>query len=366
MRLLITLLICATSALYAADKVVGGPYVVNPAARSATIGWVVETDGVKTGGAPDQLTRRIPVLRNEKISMTGLKAGETVYYEIPGAGPLEERTGRFKVPPTGPASFQFVVFGDTRTRDDLHRRIVQAISKTDPDFVIHTGDLVADGYDTAQWPVFFAIERDLLRKTVFFPVLGNHERNNARFHEFFAIQTPYYSFNWGSAHFVLLNSDLNNVSVSPAERERFWAEQMRWMEDDLQKNQKADFRMVVMHHPALTAYQEPSHMSKDTPGLVPLFEKYKVTAVFAGHDHNYQHHLKNGIHYIVTGGGGAPLAPVDQPIPGITVKVESVEHYTPIQINGNRAHIQAIALDGHLIETIDLISPTAMAPASRQ
>jgi hypothetical protein len=91
---------------------------------------------------------------------------------------------------------------------------------------------------------------------------------------------------------------------------------------------------------------------------VPLCEKYKVTAVFAGHDHNYQHHLKNGVHYIVTGGGGAPLAPVDDPIPGITLKVEKVEHFVTVRVNGNRAHIEAIALDGHLIETIDLDPPT--------
>src|ERR1035437_6450193 len=103
MRLLIPLLICATSALYAADKVVGGPYVVNPAARSATIGWVVETDGVKTGAAPDQLTRRIPVLRSEKTSMPGLRAGETVYYEIPGAAPADQRTRHLKTPPPRPA-----------------------------------------------------------------------------------------------------------------------------------------------------------------------------------------------------------------------------------------------------------------------
>src|ERR1019366_8226296 len=144
-------------------------------------------------------------------------------------------------------------------RDELHRKIIQAISKADPDFVVHTGDLVTDGYDTAQWPVFFDIERDLLRKTVFFPVLGNHERNNAWFYEFFAVHTPFYSFNWGSPHFVLLNSDVNNVWVTPAERERFWTEQPRWMEDALQKNKKADFRILVMHPPPLTAYQSPSH-----------------------------------------------------------------------------------------------------------
>jgi predicted phosphodiesterase len=354
MRLISVLLLCTATACFGGDKLVGGPYVVTPAARSATIGWVVETDSVKVGPAPGEVSRRIPVLRSEKISLTGLKAGETVHYEIPGDAPVAERSGHFKVAPTGPSSFHFVVFGDTRTRDDLHRRIVQAIAKTEPDFVLHTGDLVTDGYDTAQWPNFFDIERELLRKTVYFPVLGNHERNNARFHEFFDVKSPYYSFNWGSAHFALLDTDIANWSVSQAERERFWSDQVRWLEQDLQKAEKADFRFLVMHHPPMTAYQKEDHMSKETPGLVPLCEKYKVTALFAGHDHNYQHHIQNGVHYIITGGGGAPLAPVDNPIPGITQIVEKTEHYVTVSVEGNRATINAIALDGHLIETIEL------------
>jgi acid phosphatase type 7 len=354
MRHYSVLLLCAACLCSAADKVVGGPYAVSPTARAATIGWVVETDAVKVGKAPGEATRRLPVLRSEKVSMTGLKAGATVYYEIPGDGPVAERTGHFKVAPTGPADSHFVVFGDTRSRDDLHRRIVQEIVKTDPDFVLHTGDLVTDGYDTAQWPNFFDIERDLLKKALFFPVLGNHERNNARFHEFFDVKSPYYSFNWGNAHFALLDTDLANWSVSPAERERFWTEQVRWLEEDLKKADKADFRFLVMHHPPMTAYYEPSHMSKETPGLVPICEKYKVTALFAGHDHNYQHHLLNGIHYIVTGGGGAPLANVDTPISGITQKVEMIEHYVTVSIEGKQARIQAVALDGRKIDTIEI------------
>jgi predicted phosphodiesterase len=336
---------------WAADKIVGGPYVVNPAARSATIGWVVETGAVSAteAGKPP---RRIPVLRSEKISLTGLKAGETVTYEIPGDGPQAQRTGRFKVPPTGESNFQFVVFGDTRTRHDLHRRIVTEIVKTDPDFVLHTGDLVTDGYDTEQWPNFFDIEGKMLKNTVFFPVLGNHERNNARFHEFFDVKSPYYSFNWGTAHFALLDTDLANWSVSTTERERFWAEQLRWLEQDLQKAEKADFRFLIMHHPPMTAYNAANHISKETPALIPLCEKYKVTALFAGHDHNYQHHLLNGVHYIITGGGGAPLANVDSPIPGVTQKVEKVEHYVKVVVEGKKARMEAIALDGHLIESI--------------
>jgi hypothetical protein len=46
--------------------------------------------------------------------------------------------------------------------------------------------------------------------------------------------------------------------------------------------------------------------------------------------------------------------------------VESVEHYVPIEVEGNRAHIRAIALDGHVIETIELTAPEASAPAAKQ
>jgi hypothetical protein len=35
--------------------------------------------------------------------------------------------------------------------------------------------------------------------------------------------------------------------------------------------------------------------------------------VITGHDHNYQRYTKNGIQYVITGGGGAPLYPVADP-----------------------------------------------------
>jgi predicted phosphodiesterase len=364
LKLLFTVLCLAVSS-YGAERVVGGPYVVNPAPRAATIGWVVETSDVKVGAEVGKMDRTVPVLRGDKVSLTGLKPGTTVYYQA-FAG--EEGKGRFKTPPAGRASFKFVVFGDTRSRHELHRKVIAAIEKLDPDFVVHTGDLVNDGYDTSLWPTFFDIERELLRKTVFFPVLGNHERDNARFYEFFDVKLPYYSFNWGAAHFAMIDSDVPNVASGSGARERFWTEQTRWLEDDLARNQKADFRFVVMHHPAYTVnITKGGHVSQETQTLVPLFEKYKVAAVFAGHDHNYQHHLKNGVHYIVTGGGGAPLAPAEAPLPGnITLKVESVEHYVPIEVEGNQAHIRAIALDGHVIETIELTAPESPAPAAKQ
>jgi len=61
-----------------------------------------------------------------------------------------------------------------------------------------------------------------------------------------------------------------------------------------------------------------------------------------GHDHNYQHYLKDGIHYITSGGGGAPLYDVDVPPAGITQKVMSIENFVSFSVNGKTAKADAI------------------------
>jgi acid phosphatase type 7 len=333
----------------AADKIVGGPYVVNVGPRSATVAWVVETGEVRlmeAGAAPVAL----PVLRVEKAGYARLTAGKTYNYTAAN-GMLK---GTFKTPPAGDAKFQFSVFGDTRTRHDMHKKVIEAMMKHDMDFIIHTGDLVQDGTDTPQWPIFFDIEKRLLAGAAFFPVLGNHERNSPQYYDFFDVKIPYYSFQWGQAYFICLNSDFGNAERTASARDRYFDEQTRWLEDELKKAQKAALRFAVFHHPPFTAVK--TRQTANEPPVrkwVPLFEKYKVQAVFNGHDHNYQHHVVNGIDYIVTGGGGAPLYPVDGAIEGTTRKVESIENFVIVKVDGKTARSEALALDGRVIEAIE-------------
>jgi acid phosphatase type 7 len=79
--------------------------------------------------------------------------------------------------------------------------------------------------------------------------------------------------------------------------------QKRWLEEDLQSHQKAAYRFVAAHHPPFTAVARRQGENLHMTALVALFEKYHVSAGFFGHDHNYQHYLKNGIHYVTTGVG---------------------------------------------------------------
>lgn len=344
--------LAASLQVHAAEKLVGGPFVVNVGPRSATLVWIVGAGEATLGTEPGKAEKTAPVLRAERVAYTGLQPGTTYYYDVSG---LDEGRGSFKTAPRGPADFQFVVYGDTRTRHDMHRRVIAAVLKHGmPDFVLHTGDLVADGADSAQWPVFFDIERKLLRHTAFYPSLGNHERNNRQYYDFFNVATPYYSFDWGPAHFIVLNSDIGNAATSNAARESFWTEQVRWLEEDLAKSQKADFRFVIAHHPPITAVARRQGDSPEIAALVPLFEKEHLTAGFFGHDHNYQHYLKNGVHYVTTGGGGAPLYDVDKPPAGITQKVISTEHFVSVKVTGKSAQLEAFGLDGSVLDRTDL------------
>lgn len=350
------ILVTSTCAM-AADKLAGGPYVVNTGARSATVMWVMESAQATLGESPDKLDRKAPSLHAEKIAFTGLEAGKTYYYDI---GQGEAGKGSFKMPPKRGDPYRFLVYGDTRTRHEVHKKVVERILEGGrPDFALHTGDLVEIGADQALWPIFFSIEHDLLRQTSFFPSLGNHERNDKQFYEFFDQALPYYSFNWGNAHFVVMDTDIGAVADTPSARDAFWAAQQKWIEEDLANNQTAAFRFVAGHHPPMTAVENRQGSNKHIAALMPLFEKYHVTAGLFGHDHNYQHYLKNGVHYVTTGGGGAPLYDVKLPPPDITIKVMSIENFVTVSVNGTKAKVEARAIDGSVIDTFELTGAPA-------
>lgn len=335
----------------AGEKVIGGPYVVNVGQRVATVIWVVQTGQISVSTEPGKVEKIVPVLRAEQTVLNGLRPGTTYHYEaFPGAA----GKGSFKTAPTGEAPFQFVVYGDTRTRHDVHRSVINGVLKyADPDFVMHTGDLVENGSDTSLWPIFFDAERELLRKAAIFPALGNHERH-ARNYDDYMDAKPYYSFNWGNAHFTVLDSDIGNAGTTQAEKDEYWQKQTQWLRDDFEKAQKSEFRFLFAHHPPMTAVKRRQGDNPHMTALEPLFQKYRLSAGFFGHDHNYQHFLKDGIHYFVTGGGGAPLYDVDVPPAGITQKVESTENFVVVKVDGKKARIEAKRPDGSTLDVTAL------------
>src|ERR1700681_4098856 len=138
MKKFLLLLLAGTATVLAADKLAGGPFVVNATSRSATVVWIVQTDELTLQGPAGAKQRTSPSLHVEKTTLTGLKPNTHYEYGVAGQGAGK---GSFKTAPANndPAPYQFLVYGDTRTRHDVHRKVMEAIGKLDaPDFVLHT------------------------------------------------------------------------------------------------------------------------------------------------------------------------------------------------------------------------------------
>jgi tartrate-resistant acid phosphatase type 5 len=86
------------------------------------------------------------------------------------------------------------------------------------------------------------------------------------------------------------------------------ARQIAWLNDAL-ANSKADWKVVVGHHPI---YSGGTH--GDQPELIeqilPILRRYGVHVYIAGHDHDLQHLQSGGIDFLCSGAAGAKLYPL--------------------------------------------------------
>jgi tartrate-resistant acid phosphatase type 5 len=126
--------------------------------------------------------------------------------------------------------------------------------------------------------------------------LGNHDvqfdRGRYEF-DLLRMPGPYYLRRVNEVELIVLDS--NAITTA----------QTRWLKRTLAR--RSGFRrIVVLHHPPYTCG---GHLGSAVVrhAWVPLFERYGVRLVLSGHDHNYQRFSRNGVTYVVHGGGGASL-----------------------------------------------------------
>jgi hypothetical protein len=82
---------------------------------------------------------------------------------------------------------------------------------------------------------------------------------------------------------------------------------------------------------------------RDTFG--PILEKYKVDLVLSGHDHDYERIApQNGVHYVVTGGGGRGTRAVGSS--SFTDFAEQVLNFVYVEVEGDRLLLHAIDGEG--------------------
>jgi predicted phosphodiesterase len=295
---------------------------------------------------PSKIAGRNELLQAAKVD--GLKPFTRYEYHI-GAEEVPPG-GAFLTAPDGPAPFRFVVYGDTRSYPDRHQVVCEAIAKEDPAFVVCTGDLVADGQVWDQWkPQFFDPARSYLEKATLWPVRGNHDGDGTLYCNLFDLPEAklYYSFNFGNAHFVVLDTELQG-------KERAM---LRWLKQDLAKN-RAEWTFIFYHVPTFNVGGHTSDWGRND--YLPIFESSGVDFVVTGHSHLYERFLpigpagKKPIIHIVSGGGGAPPYEV-RPSPILAGGIGRSElHYCVFDLNGDHCDMVAKRPDGSVMDRLSL------------
>jgi predicted phosphodiesterase len=188
----------------------------------------------------------------------------------------------------------------------------QALKEVEnPAFILHAGDVVENGDNKKQWNYFFKALGDAGASIPHFAAIGNHDvvskGSDPRFYFDLHFNHPnnggseklnqyhvnkirnthlkrlaeqadetFYSFDYGDAHFIVLNT--GNYSSD----DRYIIEaQRQWLENDLELNKCAKWTVILFHEPVYHRLGG----NESRPWLNTLIESYNVDLVIQGHSH---------------------------------------------------------------------------------
>lgn len=325
-----------------------GPYLQNATTTTITVCWATAADSAgsveyRKVGSADQFSvaTESGSARIHKAKVTGLAPYTRYQFHIRGAG--ADAGGSFRTTAPAGTPFRFVAYGDNRPNADAAAAVISAIASSHPDFVVNSRDLVADGTKEELWAGFFATAAPVLRAAPLYPAIGNHERGGAIYLAYFDVPREY-SFDYGDVHFSVI--DTNRPESEHAAQEA-------WLAQDLKAHQDAVWRVLVCHHTPCTCVDKPDRRvaaEKLRGRLGPILKAGKVQLVINGHDHDYQHHLSEGIHYLVTGGGGAPLYSVTPDTPFVKA-ARMVHHFCEISVDRKQITVRALEPSGTQVDS---------------
>ncbi|HEY1624222.1 MAG TPA: metallophosphoesterase family protein [Streptosporangiaceae bacterium] len=261
----------------------------------------------------------------------GLRPDTDYVYKIVSDGETQ-LSSAFRTAPEGRVPFRFTSVGDIACGDTAYSKAslnaaatAASIEHFNPVVHLVNGDLsYANSNQMTQpqvWQEYFDNTQLSAANRPWMPTLGNHENEPGNGDQgYLSYQTRFtlpkngsgdfegnwYSFQVGSVLFVMLdNNDVcyqvdtgtyfNAPGESTGDSQILTGysdgQQLKWLEKTLRQastNRSVDWIVAVMHQPAMSTSDADGSDLGIRQNWMPLFYKYGVDFVLAGHDHDYE------------------------------------------------------------------------------
>jgi len=301
-------------------------------------------------------TAPLPRGRQYVAHLADLSPGVIHCYVVrDGARVLAGPFGFTTAPPRGdPRPIRLVAFGDMGFRSIDQRLVLAQMSRVESDLVLLAGDIAyPNGRLVELEQNLFATYAPLMHGAPFFPASGNHDyltEDAAPFRQAFALpgnggpvgRERWYSFDWGDLHVVVLDS------------ERLEKAQTEWLALDLTAHADARWTIALLHRaPFSSGEHGPDLPTRDA--FVPILTRHRVALVVAGHEHDYERFRpKDGVTYVVTGGGGRGTRRVGAPAQDSAFAAQ-IAHFVYLVVERNRIRLWAVDASGQTFDTAELL-----------
>lgn len=326
--------------------------------RQGIVTFKAKSAQIDTGGGKQQYAHQ--------AEATGLKPGTSYTYRVGS-----EQSGAWSDPavivtePASPETFTFVNVTDSQGESEADFKawghtLDQAFGKfPEARFIVHNGDLTEDPDQEKEWDSFFGQAAKWLVKVPLMPVTGNHDEiqgNAKRFTSHFAVPAngaegaipgTNYSFNYGYAHIVVLDTE-SNLKV-----------QTSWLRGDLQSNRQP-WTIVAMHRPAYGG-----NRYEKIEDWIKVFDEYGVDLVLQGHNHEYSRSFPLRDGNIVSEGEGTVYVITNTAGPKFnSLKKDKYYHavhfqnnkqmFAGVTVSERTLSLQAYDVDGNLLDKFTL------------
>jgi hypothetical protein len=301
------------------------------------------------------------------------------YAGVPPTGPLPASVDFPLRPRKEPSRFRVLLFGDTQPRnqaeiDYVAHDVVEGLIGFDGAFGVSLGDVVFDD---------LSLLDSIVRTTglIGIPwvhVMGNHDTNHdapddARSDETWerVFGPAYYSFDYGTAHFVVLDDIMwrARTATAPAGYTGgLGAKQLEWLRNDLALVPKNQLVVLMMHIP-IEAVAEKAEVFR-------LLESRPNTFSISGHTHTQEHRFIDAAggwkgaqphHHLISAtvcGSWWSGAPDELGIPHATMSDGAPNGYSILTVSGSSYEVEFRAARRPASYQMNIYAPEEVAASS--